>query len=129
MTDLIPREGKPEHRSIRLRLLSTDVPDFPLRLPLAVTLSADDGALVMEIDESDKRFELRVSEILRIRVDGWSDGQHTAIIDYKDPYEVVESFYLTLGSYDHYWIKALTKLCKEKLGISTVSDRSEEVPF
>jgi hypothetical protein len=126
MTDLIAREGKPEHRLIHLRLLSTDVPDFPLRLPVSVTLSVDDGNLVLQVDKSDKRFELRVPEIHRILVDGWSDGHRTAIIEYKDPFEVVESFYLTLGSPDHYWIKAFAKLCREKLGIRI---ESEEVPF
>jgi hypothetical protein len=126
MTDLIPREGTPEHRSIRLRLLSTDVPEFPIRLPAAVTLSADDGALVMAVDNSEERFELRVSEIRRIVTDGWTDAHYTATIVYKDPYEVVESFYITVGSHDQYWIMAFAKMCKGKLGILIESD---EVPF
>jgi hypothetical protein len=121
---LIPREGKPEHRAIHLQLLRIDVPNFgpnlpDLRadLPASVTVTVEGQALVVHRDELDESIELPAAEIRRLRLTGWSYDFYRAAIELRDPYEVVDHFDIVVGSDDEYWIRALAKMCCEKLAI------------
>ena len=89
-------------------------------------MSVENGALIMQIANSEQRFVLRGAEIVRVVVDGWLASEHTATIEYKDPFEVVPHFNIIVGSPDHYWIKAFAKMCRDKLNIQIERD---ECPF
>jgi hypothetical protein len=124
MAELIPRETKPEHREIHLRLLQMDVPAFSpdapdarAALPTPVTVTVQDQSLLIRIDRTETCIELRAADIPRVTLNDWSSSDHTATIELRDPYEVVDHFNIVLGSADGYWIKAFGKMCSDKLAI------------
>ena len=120
--------GRPEHKSIRLRLLETDVPDFPVNLPAWVSARVQDGSLIVEFEnppDSMNALVFPADMILRVLLIG-SKGSHlTATIEHRDPYQVVEAFRMVLGSHEIYWIKAFGKMVSDKLGVPIVEPEEE----
>jgi hypothetical protein len=127
-----------------------------LVLPTHARLTLSDEGLLVEMilrDEDDEYWpdfdyenppivflQFPKEEILRLIVGGRLYGRGsrpTAILVINDPGDVVDSLTLTFGSIDsnnpEYWIKALAKMLRERLGveIETVTEPDDEpyIPF
>lgn len=123
------RSGRREHQAIHLRLLETDMPDFPVRLPTPVDLTIVDTSLSIGFTEAEESMTLDAPDILGLHLFEESRGiLQIARLEYRDPFEVVYAFNFFFGSDKPYWIKAFGKTISEKLDIE-VSDATFDYPY
>jgi len=139
---VLPRGEKGEHLILptHARLL---VSNEGLRLEMILRDPQDEDEYWPDFDYENPPIvflQLPKEEIIRLIVGGRLYGRGsrpTAILVISDPGDVVDSLTLTFGSTDpnnpEYWIKALAKMLRERLGveIDTVTEPDDEpyTPF
>jgi hypothetical protein len=114
----------------------TTVPETPVSLPIGVTSNVVEGAIQLHAERKDSFYDeeanlqLQEDEILGIDIilmpelPDDTDMQYVtvrdlsrAIIRHRDPFEVVPFFESTFTAVNPYWLKALVKAIKERLGV------------
>jgi hypothetical protein len=136
--DLQPKTQTPrkELPSIRLTWDSTTVPQTPVSLPIAAqvqvtadgldihavrkgSIAADEAAVVHIPKEQIIGIDVYLMPDIPDDTDpSWHEGQESyAVVRHADPFEVVPFFESKLSSDKAYWLKALTKAARERLGV------------
>jgi len=126
--------------AIRLTWEATTVPVVPVRLPIGSELSVNTEAIQVHAERvhsnpddegvEEANFLLRKEDIVAVEIifmpelaDG-TDMRYLsvndfsrAVIRHRDPFEVVPFFESTFTADNPYWLKALAKAVKERLGV------------
>ena len=133
---------------IPLRWEATTVPEIPVRLPISAYVNvtaqgiqihaerpenADYGISGEEIDVQFRKDDIVcVGIFLMPPLEDGTDMRYVELTDYsraviqhRDPYEVVQYFESTFTCDNDYWLRALAKAVKDRLGVKrTFSDRT-----
>ncbi len=146
MPDWIEKASESQAKAMRqpsvipLKWEATTVPEVPVRLPIGAELSVNMEAIQVHAERAhsysddegveEANFLFRKEDIVGIDIifmpeiaDG-TDMRYVsvndfsrAIIRHRDPFEVVSFFESTFTAYNSYWLKALAKAVKERLGV------------
>ena len=119
---------------------ATTVPELPIRLPIRVNLNVTPQGIQLhaewpddpEFEESREEINLEFAKrdvvsvdiFLMPPIDDGRDVRYVELADYsravirhRDPFEVVPYFESTFTCDNVYWLRALAKTLKERLGV------------
>jgi hypothetical protein len=118
--------------------VETSAPQIPVSLPIPTLLKVTKEAIMVHAERGDGGylpaeewdFHFRKEDIVCVDIflmPPIPDGMHMqhvttedysrAVIHHRDPFEVVESFASTFTADQHYWLRALAKALKDRLGV------------
>jgi hypothetical protein len=120
--------------AIRLTWDSTTVPETPVRLPIQAQIQVTTNGLDIHAERTgslggDEAADVHIPKEQIIGIDvylmpdipdnvDWYEGQESyAVVRHNDPFDVVPFFESKFSSLRAYWLRALTKAAKERLGL------------
>ncbi len=125
---------------IRLRWEATTVPEIPVRLPIPAYLNVTAEGIQIHAERPDNPdfmetgeeidVQFRKEDIVRVDIfltpgpAGGTDMRYVQITDFsravvrhRDPFDVVPYFESTFTCDNDYWLRALAKAIKDRLGV------------